>query len=62
MVSAEIFGWDFISKEEGVELGYPWRGIKKSLLLWSLLPDSVVPPSLRSRTFSLLGVAVMASG
>ena len=35
-----------VGKGEWVELGYPWIGIKYSLLLWYLVPDSVAMPSL----------------
>ena len=28
LVSAEISGWHVVSSWEGVEAGYPWRGIK----------------------------------
>ena len=58
LVSADIYGWNVVSRGEGVEVGYPWREIKYSPLLWSLVPDSVVIPSLVSRTVSLLRVAV----
>ena len=58
LVSADIAGWNVVSRGGGVELGYPWRGIKYSPLLWSLFPDSVVLLSLVGRTVSLLRVAV----
>ena len=58
LVSAVMSGWKVVSRGEGIELGYPWRGIKYSPLLWSLFPDSVVLLSLASITVSLLRVAV----
>ena len=58
LVSADISGWHVVSRDEGGEVGYSWRGIKYIPLVWSLVPESVEMPYFVSWTVSLSRVAV----